>query len=139
MSFQEKAAWVDAATTLSACAIYLYVVVPRLSAGSAEQVAYEWPLIAAVVAAIVATIVGQIVISACNPREADQSDERDAVINRSGGYVSSFVLGAGCLGALSLTMLKFDHFWTANALFTSFMLAELTSSGVKLFRYRVGC
>jgi len=139
MSFEEKTTWVMAATTPAAYAVYLSVILPQLSITPASQVAYESPLVAAIVAAIVATIVGHIVIIACNPKEADQSDERDAMIERSGGYVSSYVLGAGCLGALSLTMLEFDHFWIANALFLSFVLADLTSSVVKLLRYRVGC
>lgn len=138
MSFEEKTTWVMAATTPTAYAVYLSVVLPRLSGTTPGQVAYEWPLVAAIIAAIVATIVGHIVIIASNPREADQSDERDAMIERSGGYVSGYVLGAGCFGALSLTMLEFDHFWIANALFLSFVLADLTSSIVKLHRYRVG-
>ena len=126
--FEERATWVMAAATPVAYLAYLSVVVPGLLSTSAGQVAYQWPLIAAIVMVIVATIVGHIVIAACNPSEAGQSDERDSLIARSGSYASSFVLGGGCIGALSLATLECDHFWIANALFLSFTLADLTSS-----------
>lgn len=138
MSFEEKSTWVMAAVTPTSYAVYLSVVMPRLTHTAASQVAYEWPLVASVVAAIVAAIVGHIVITASNPREADLNDERDKMIERSGGYIGSFVLGAGALGALTLTMMQFDHFWIANSLYLTFVLADLTSSVVKLLRYRVG-
>jgi len=44
----------------------------------------------------------------------------------------------GAIGALAITMLGFDHFWIANALYLSFVASSLVSGVVKLAAYRRG-
>jgi len=51
-----------------------------------------------------------------------------------GYYVSS----VGVVGAMALTMLEYEYFWIANALYVSFVLASLVSATVKLVAYRRG-
>jgi len=51
-----------------------------------------------------------------------------------GYYVSSVLM----LGALALTMLEYEYFWIANAMFAAFVVAGLVSSAVKLVAYRRG-
>ena len=42
------------------------------------------------------------------------------------------------LGALGLALAEVDHFWIANAIYTTFILAALTTSAVKIVAYRRG-
>ena len=42
------------------------------------------------------------------------------------------------VGVLALTMLQYEYFWIANALYLSFVVATLVSSVVKLVAYHRG-
>jgi hypothetical protein len=42
------------------------------------------------------------------------------------------------VGVLALTMLEYEYFWIASALYLSFVVGTLVSSVVKLVAYRRG-
>jgi hypothetical protein len=87
---------------------------------------------------IALAIIGHIAAVISSPRDADKSDERDTNINRYGEYVGSFVLYGGMLGALGLALAEFEPFWIANAIYSTFIVAALTTSAVKIVAYRRG-
>jgi hypothetical protein len=151
MSFEEKLTWVSATTTVIVVTAYAWIVGGQLAATPVTEIAYQRPMIIAVVAMILLTIAGTIVtaivtaISAeiTEPGSAenldiDRSDERDKSISRRGDLVGYYVSSALMLGALALTMLEYEYFWIANAMFAAFVVAGLVSSAVKLVAYRRG-
>ena len=114
-----------------------------------DEIAYQPPLVVAVVASIVLTIVGAIVMAIGTAISAEitgngsvddigQSDERDVNISRRGELVGYYVSSAGVVIVLGLTMLEYEYFWIANALYASFVLGSLVASAVKLAAYRRG-
>ena len=138
MSFEEKSTWIMTVIGPTAGAIYLVILFGRLQEAPAAEVAYQWPMLTTIGLAIVASIVAHIVIAIAAPKEADKKDERDININRHGEYIGGFVLAVCTLGVLALTMAEYAHFWIANALYLAFVLANVTSSVVKIVAYRRG-
>jgi formate-dependent nitrite reductase membrane component NrfD len=138
MSFEEKSTWIMAVISPVACAVYVLNVLTRLEHAPATEVHYAWPMIVSIAAAVVASIVAHIVVSIANPREADRRDERDAHIARFGGHVSGFVLAIACVNVLILAITEVAHFWIANAIYASLVLADVTGSITKIVGYRRG-
>ncbi len=151
MSFEEKLTWVNATTTVIVVAVYAWIVAGQLGETAAADIAYQRPMIIAAGAIILLTIAGAIVtaigsaisaeITAPGSAESldiDRSDERDKSISRRGDLAGYYVSSVLMLGALALTMLEYEYFWIANAMFAAFVIAGLTSSTVKLVAYRRG-
>ena len=70
--------------------------------------------------------------------DINRTDERDKTINRRGELIGYYVSSAGVVVVMGLTMLEYEYFWIANALYASFVLGSLVSSAVKLAAYRRG-
>jgi len=149
MPFEEKITWVNALVTVVVPIAYFAIVLGRLGETSAADIAYQKPLLIAIGASIVMTIIGAILagigtgISAeLRGRSAsddiDRKDERDKTISRRGDLIGYYVASAGMVGVLALTMLQYEYFWIANALYLSFVVATLVSSVVKLLAYHRG-
>ena len=149
MSFEEKMTWVFTSVTTVVPAIYFATVLGRVGQVPVAEIAYQKPMLIAIGAAIVLTIIGAIlaaigtavaaqVTGVGSVDEVDRKDERDVHIGRRGELVGYYVASAGMVGVLVLTMLRFEYFWIANALYLSFVLASLVSSAVKLVAYRRG-
>jgi len=130
-----------------------------------SEIEYQWPLIwsfvvvvVAIIGLIIAATVGAIIaatvrnaidsrlrgeepsveVREADVRNADRRDERDAGIDRFGGYVGGIVLGVGALLPLGLAMAEREPFWIANALYAALVLSVLVSSAVKIVAYRRG-
>jgi hypothetical protein len=149
MPFEEKMTWVNGVVTIVVPVVYFVVMIGRLQSTAAADIAYQRPLIIAIVATIVLTIIGSIAaavgtgISAeLRGRKAsddiDRKDERDKRISRHGDLIGLYVSSAGVVVALALTMLKADYFWIANALYLAFVVGTLVGTTVKLVAYRRG-
>ncbi len=149
MPFEEKMTWVSGVVTIIVPIVYVATMIGRLQSTPAADIPFQRPLIVAIVASVVLTIVGSIVMSigtgitatirGRKPEdEIDRKDERDKTISRHGDLVGFYVSSAGMVGVLILTMLEADHFWIANALYLSFVVATAISSAVKLVTYHRG-
>jgi hypothetical protein len=149
MPFEEKLTWVNLFVTLGVAATYFVVVLTPLGEVPAAEIAYQRPLLIAIGAAILLTIVGAIlaaigtaVSSELSGRDAndeiERKDERDVDINRRGDLLGYYVASVGVLGVMALTMLEYDYFWIANALYLSFVAAALVSGVFKLVLYHRG-
>ncbi len=149
MTFEEQVTWVAVVVMAAVSAVYSWVVFSQLGEVPVAEIAYQPPLVIAVIASIVLIIVGAIVTAIGTAISAEitgngsvddigRTDERDINIGRRAELVGYYVSSAGVFVALGLTMLEYDYFWIANALYLSFVIASLVSSLVKLVAYRRG-
>lgn len=149
MPYEEKLTWVGLVVEILVYGIYGAVVFAQLGSLPAASIAYQKPMLLAVGASIVLTIVGSILMSIGSAISAeirargsgsdiDRKDERDTSISKRGDLVAYYVSSVGVLGALALTMLRAEHFWIANAILLTFVIASLVSGLVKLAAYRRG-
>ncbi len=149
MSFEEKVTWVGAVASVVVAAAYFWIVGGQLGDKPATEIAYRLPMIIGFGAMIGLNIIGTIAMSIATAISAeikgegsaddiDRKDERDVRIGTRGDRASYYALSAFMLGVLAMAMLKVTHFWIANALFASFVVAGLAGSVVKLIAYRRG-
>jgi len=149
MPFEEKIPWVNAVVTVIVPVAYFAIMLGRLRDVSAAEISYQWPLLIAIGTSIVLTIVGSILagigtgISAelrgrSASDEIDRKDERDKQIRRHGDLIGFYVSSVGMVGVLALTMLEYEYFWIASALYLSFVVGTLVSSVVKIVAYHRG-
>ena len=149
MPFEEKVTWVSLVVTVVVPVAYFAIMLGRLGDVSAADISYQWPLLIAIGASVVLTIVGTIVaaigtgISAeLRGRSAsgdiDRKDERDVRISRHGDLIGFYVSSVGMVGVLALTMLEYEYFWIASALYLSFVAGTLAASAVKIASYHRG-
>jgi hypothetical protein len=149
MPFEEKITWVNAVVAVVVPVAYFVIIMGRLGDTSAADISYQWPLLIAIGASIVLTIVGSILagigtgISAeLRGRSAsddiDRKDERDKTISRHGDLIGFYVSSVGMVGVLALTMLEYEYFWIASALYLSFVVGTLVASVVKIVSYHRG-
>ncbi len=149
MPFEEKLTWVNLVVGVVVPVVYVAIMLGRLGETSAAEISYQWPLLIAMGASVVLTIVGSIgaaigtAISAeVGGRSAsddiDRKDERDKQISRHGDLVGYYVSSAGVVGVLALTMLEYEYFWIASALYLSFAVGTLVGSVVKIASYHRG-
>ncbi|MCU0302303.1 MAG: hypothetical protein MUF35_12020 [Candidatus Nanopelagicales bacterium] len=149
MPFEEKTTWVSVVVGFLVALAYFVVVLPQLGDTPAADIAYQRPLVLAVIASILLTIVGTIAMAIASavgaeirePGSADRidrTDERDTLISRRGDVVGYYVASVGAVAALIITMLEVDYFWIANTLYLSFAVASLVGGVVKLRAYRRG-
>lgn len=149
MSFEEKMAWVAATVTTLVSAVYFAVVLGRLGDVPASEIHYQPMLIIAIVASVIMMVIGAIIMAIGTAisaeitgegsvKDIDRKDERDVVIGRRGDIVGYYVSSVGVVVVLGLTMLEYDYFWIANALYLSFAIASVVSSAVKIAAYRRG-
>ena len=148
MPFEEKVTWVNAVVMVVVPVVYFAIMLGRLGDTSAADISYQWPLLIAIGTSIVLTIVGSILagigtgISAeLRGRSAGDdfgTDERDKQISRHGDRIGFSVSSVGMVGVLALTMLEYEYFWIASALYLSFVVGTLVASAVKLASYHRG-
>jgi hypothetical protein len=149
MPFEEKVTWVNAVVTAIVPVVYFVIVLGQLGQVPASEIAYQRPMLIAIGVSIVATIVGAITMGIGSGIAAEitkpgssadigRKDERDVTIGRRGELVGYYVASGGAVGVMALAMLECEHFWIANALYLSFVLAALVAAAVKLVAYRRG-
>ena len=149
MPFEEKMTWVSGVVAVVVPVAYFIIMLGRLQETSASAIAYQVPLIVAVVASIVLNIVGAIAVSIgagisaeIHGRKAaveiERKDERDRSIARRGDLIGFYVSSVGLVGALILTMTEADYFWIANTIYLAFVVGSVVGTVVKLVAYHRG-
>jgi hypothetical protein len=147
--FEEKITWVNGVVAVVVPVAYFVIMLGRLGDTSAADISYQWPLLIAIGASVILTIIGSILagigtgISAeLRGRSAsddiDRKDERDKQISRHGDLIGFYVSSVGMVGVLALTMLEYEYFWIASALYLSFVVGTLVGSVVKIASYHRG-
>jgi len=148
MPFEEKMTWANLVVGVVVPVWYFVTMAGRLGDTSAADIAYQKPMLIVFGLYIGLSIIGAIAVSIASAISAevsgrgtddiDRKDERDKDIGRRGDVVGFYVASAGAVGVLALTMLEYDYFWIANALYLSFVVATFVASVVKLVLYRRG-
>jgi hypothetical protein len=149
MPFEEKVTWVNVVVSALVPAVYFALVLGQVGHGPVSEIAYQQPMLIAIGVSIVLTILGSIAMGIGSGIAAEitepgsgadigRTDERDVTIGRRGDLVGYSVSSVGAVGALILTMREYEHFWIANALYLSFVIAAFVSATVKLVAYRRG-
>ena len=148
MPYEEKVTWVSLVVIGVVPVAYFAIMLGRLRDVSAADISYQRPLLIAIGVSIVLTIVGSIVagigsgISAeLHGRSASGDlgkDERDVRISRHGDRIGFSVSSVGMVGVLALTMLEYEYFWIASALYLSFVVGTLVAAAVKIASYHRG-
>lgn len=138
MSFAEKSIWISSTITLISYLIYWWIILSQAQGIPNTEVAYAGVMLGSFGAVIVASIVGHIAVVMLAPKEADKKDQRDRDIDRHGDAIGYYVLSLAILLVLILTMTRAAHFWIANAMYFSCILATLWNSIVKILAYRRG-
>ena len=149
MPFEEKVTWVSAAVFAIVPVVYVVDVLGQLGQMPASEIAYQRPMLIAIGISIVLIILGSIatgigsgitaeIMAPGSSADIGRSDERDKTISQRGELVGYYVSSVGVVAAMALTMLEYDYFWIANALYLGFVVASLASAAVKLIAYRRG-
>ena len=139
MSYEEKGVWVFLTIAVTGYAVYLFLVLPQLLAGTTVgDIDWVTPMLWTIGGAIVAGIVGRILVEIVSPSDSTKGDIRDKEIDRLGERVGNSFIVIGGVGALVLAMFDVDAFWIANALYLGFVSASVLSGVTKLIAYRKG-
>lgn len=140
MTFEEKSTWAVAAVTALVYGWYFIKILGDAARTPVAEIEYQGLLAAMVGVFVVLLIVSHAVITsvAASTGGFEGSDERDQRIDRFGGYIGGYVLGAGMLVMLFLAMAETEYFWIANAALGIMVLAELVTFGTKIVLYRRG-
>lgn len=149
MSFQHKLTWVNLVVTILVVMAYAMFIGSQIASTPVTAIAYQLPMILAIVAMVVLTIVGTIAMAIGTAitgeitgegsvDEIDREDERDRAITARGERVAFYVSSALMLGVLAITMLGAVNFWIANALFAAMIAGGITQAIAKLVSYHRG-
>ncbi|WP_306016908.1 hypothetical protein [Oceanicaulis sp. MMSF_3324] len=138
MSFQEKSNLVmTVIIALVYGAYFAAVMPPALSEGpSMEQVGPY--LFGAVVFLVIGGVVAHILVAMAAPKESDEADERDKLIEMRADARSSYVLGAAALLALGLGLTEQHLFWVVHMILGGLVASELVKGVLRAIDYRMG-
>lgn len=138
MSFQEKSNLVMTVIIALVYGAYFAVVMPpALNEGpSMEQVAPY--LFAAVVFLVIGGVVAHILVAMAAPKDTDEADERDKLIEMRADARSSYVLGTAAVLALGLALMELPLFWIVHMILGGLVASELVKGVLRAIDYRVG-
>ena len=160
MPFEEKVTWGSLVVGIVVPIWYFATVLGQLGETAAADIAFQRPLIIAIVASIVLTIVGAIATGIAtgignevhaeitravtgerrptNTDEIGRSDERDKSISRHGDLIGFYAASAVLVLVLVITMLEYEHFWIASGIYLAFAVSVVVSAIAKILAYRRG-
>lgn len=138
MGYKERGAYIDLIIAAGVAIWYAWRIFQMQLSTPLTDVAFQGPMLRAVVISVVATIVLHIIYGILTGRSDTQEDQRDRQISRFGDWVSLFPLSAGALTGMILAMYDQHHFWIANAIYAGFFLSAMTGSITRLIAYRRG-
>lgn len=138
MAYEEKRAWIMAVVAVLAYGTYAVRVGQQLVDESAASVPYASALLSSVLVAIVGTIGLNILASLFGRDSANQKDQRDREIHRTGEYLGQSFVVLGAVAALVMALARWDTFWIANVIYLGFTLSAVVASIAKIVAYRRG-
>ena len=138
MSFQEKSAIATLGGLLVVYGAYFAIVGRWLASNPINEIAYQPLMIAAVVILVIVAVISQIAIAIVSPKEADTYDERDRLIDLRAERTGGYVLAVGVFFGLVLAMGDVEHFFIAQTLLLSLVLAQMSDEATKVVLYRRG-
>ena len=135
-SSEEKSAWIQLAGMALLLGGY-FTVAGMLLADGVTGIAPFIPLfIVTMILLVVFQAAGHAVAALTSPSE--DADERDRLIAWRAEARSSYVLGAGLIGAVACLVLAVDTAWVANVLLLSLALSQVLCCLLQIVSYRRG-
>ena len=140
MAFQAKSAAALVGTLVIVYVPYFAFVGYILATTSEDvaNVAYKPLLIVATVPVAVIAAVSHIVLALVTPKEANQRDERDRLIDQRADQLGAYILAVGIFAGIVLAMLELASFYVVNALMLFWVAAEVAAQVRRLVLYRRG-
>ena len=140
MAFQAKSAAALIGTLMIVYVPYFTFVGYILATTSEDvaNVAYKPLLILATVPVAVIAAVSHIVLALVTPKEANQRDERDRLIDQRADQLGAYILAVGIFAGIVLAMLELTSFYVVNALMLFWVAAEVAAQVRRLVLYRRG-
>ncbi len=147
MTISERSVWVQLIVMPVVTLVYFTIVLTRAADMPVSDVSWIVPMIwsmAVVIGGIIIGTIASAIGSAIAAKaqggepELEDGDERDKEIERIGNRKGQFFTGLGTVAVIILAMNRVDHFWIANAMFLSGMLAGVHGGLAKLRAYRRG-
>ena len=135
-SFEEKSVWIQLSSLVVGLGGYLVVAGLMLSNGVSALPAFV-PVFAVAIVLIVAINVAGHVVAAISSR-GDGPDERDRLIGYRAESRSSWILGAGAIGAIIALILSVSGVWVAHLLLISLFGSEAAKEVSQIVYYRRG-
>ena len=142
--------WVSLVVAVVVPVAYFAIMLGRLGDTSAADISYQRPLLIAIGASVVLTIVGldpdgdrhrhlgRAAAAGPPPTTSTARTSGTSRISRHGDLIGFYVSSVGMVGVLALTMLEYEYFWIASALYLSFVVGTLVASVVKIVSYHRG-
>lgn len=138
MSYKERGAYIDLLIAVGVAAWYVWRLTQMQLTGPLTEVAFQGPMLRAIIISVVATIVLHIIYGIFTGQTDTQEDHRDRQISRFGDWVSLFPLAAGALTGMTLAMYGQHHFWIANSIYAGFFLSAIAGFITRIITYRRG-
>lgn len=138
MAYEEKTAWIQAAVTLGAFAIYALLILDRAGGSPLVQTEYRGTMLWTIGLSIGASIVLGIISGIFSGKDGTVTDQRDRQVSRFGTRTAFYVLAASATATIALGFIEASHFWIANAAFLGLSLATILDSMTRIIAYRRG-
>lgn len=138
MGYRERGTYIDLLVAVLVAAKYVWDIYRLQLEVPIAEVAFQGPMVRAVMVSVVATIVLHIVYAIFTGAKDTQEDQRDRQITRFGDWLSLFPLAAGALAGMILAMYGAHHFWIANSIYAGFFISAITGSIARIIVYRRG-
>lgn len=138
MSYEEKGTWAYVVAGVAVYVGYVAWLLRTADGGPLASVAYERPLVTAIVVSVVVTVVGRVLLEIVRPSESTRPDIRDKEVSRFGDYLGGQVFSVLGAGVLALAVADADTFWIAQALYAAYVVQMVVSSVAKIVAYRRG-
>lgn len=137
MSSEELNAWVLLVTAPITYFVYIAILLGSKGDALLFELAYQHLLVGAFGSAIGISLLTSFIVARVFS-EAKHRDVRDDEIERASGSISVVPVVLGGLTVLGLAMGEVHHFWIANIMYFSFILAAVFRSITKIIAYRRG-
>jgi cytochrome b561 len=138
MTYQEKGAWVYILAVAVSATIYATTIIGQLGQHPVNDVDFGPSLLWSLGISIGLSIVLRIVVEILTPSDSYKIDARDRAISHKAAYVNGTMIAIGMAGPLLLSVMDFDNFWVANAIYAVFVISAIVSSIVQVVTYRRG-
>ncbi|WP_156861344.1 hypothetical protein [Oceanicaulis alexandrii] len=138
MSFQEKSNLVMTVIIALAYGVYFAVVMPPALIDGPSMEGVGPYLFAAVVFLVIGGVVAHILVAIAAPKEADEADERDKLIEMRADARSGYVLGTAAVLSLGLALTEQHLFWIVHMILGGLVASELVKGVLRAIDYRRG-
>jgi hypothetical protein len=147
MTMEERTVWAQLIVFPIVGIAYFAVVLSRVADQPAAEVSWVVPLLWAIGATIPGIILGTIAGAIGHGARAtmrgeepefEDGDIRDKEIEKDAIYRTQGWVALGGVSVIVLAMTDADHFWIANAMFASGLLASVHACALRIRAYRRG-